>query len=347
MRRCAFAVALALAATGSAAQAPERPDVSIFLPRFAANGSIGANVTATINLAVWRTLRRTPWPNPGNQDFGSGLVIWSDETLPADAARAAAATLRENHDLDMILWGSAAPLGADVLVQAYLLARPPGSPGTPENALWRVTRGNRTLTLGMPRQLFVLGSVPLRNDLIARFNSAAAVRFCPTKTRDCSGPPVGPRMQAIQHDGPWTLLVTPDRRRGWTYLYEIGGEPNEIASFTGALISYYRGDWEQAARLFAGVGRTAAANAAVREDAAMLRAAALSRAGQPAAAAIDAVRRADPYASFALQVAAMDALHSDAPAVRRHALAAALKNGNTLFDPDDPWPRTAAAMLEQ
>ena len=75
------------------------------------------------DLAVWRTLRKKPWPNPANLDFGSGLVIWSEQELPGDPARAATATLRGNTNLDMILWGSALEVGPDVVVQAYLLTR--------------------------------------------------------------------------------------------------------------------------------------------------------------------------------------------------------------------------------
>lgn len=153
-------------------------------------------------------------------------------------------------------------------------------------------------------------------------------------------------MRALEHDGPWTSLVTPDRRRGWVYLYDIGTQSNEIASFSGAMISYYRGDYDQAARLFATVGRTTSANAVVQQDAAALRAASLSRSGLPAAPAIDAVRQADPYAVYPLQVAIMDVLSSSYPSHRARALATELQSKIGLFDVDDPWPRRALALLE-
>ncbi|MEG3164466.1 hypothetical protein U1701_07665 [Sphingomonas sp. PB2P19] len=339
--------AAALLAIGSAALPPALPDVTLYLPRFAAPGAIGANVTATVNLSIWRTLRKKPWPNPTNLDFGSGLVIWSDDQLPENPARAARATLRDNADLDMILWGSAQPVGPDVVVQAYLLTRPLEDGAAPRQALWQVSRGGRTLSLGLPRQLYVMGSVPLRRDLVALFDAPSALRVCPTKTRHCAGPAVGPTMRALEHQGPWTSLITPDGRRGWVYLHEIGATSNEIASFTGGLISYYRGDYGQAARLFEAVSTARSANALVQEDAATLRAAALSRAGAPgAAAAIDAVRSVDPYSVFALQTAVMDALaRPEAGVERRRTLGAELRRAAGLFDATDPWPRQAAAML--
>ena len=96
-----------------------------------------------------------------------------------------------------------------------------------------MSRAGRTLSLGTPRQLYVMGSVPLRGDLVSLFRSPSALQLCPSRVRDCAGPAVGPTMRALEHDGPWTSLITPDMRRGWVYLHEIGEEPNEIASFTG------------------------------------------------------------------------------------------------------------------
>ena len=87
-------------------------------------------------------------------------------------------------------------------------------------------------------------------------------------------------MRALEHSGPWTSLVTPDGRRGWVSLPELGSNPNEIVSFSGGMVAYYRGDYEQAARLFGEVAAMAGANANVKEDAACLRAAAESLGGR-------------------------------------------------------------------
>ncbi|HKC03126.1 MAG TPA: hypothetical protein VKC17_07470 [Sphingomicrobium sp.] len=337
--------ALAMAAGSEVPAQPALPDVTIYMARFESSSAIGENVTATLNLGLWRTLRKTPWPaNPKHLDFGNGLVIWSNETLPAPASRSAAATLRENPDLDMILWGSASPYGPDVIVQSYLLVRPLEDAHAPRGALWTVRRGDRALSLGLPRALYVLGTVPLRRDVVNRFRSPSALRLCATRQRDCAGPQVGPAMRALEHSGPWTQLITPERRQGWVYVPELGDQPSEIVAFTGALIAYYRGDFDQAERLFGRVADTQAANALVKEDAATLRAASLAREGKAANSLIDALRGADPYSTYALQVALMDGLQKG-DAQRLRALSAELRAKADLFDEGDDWPRQARGIL--
>src|SRR5258705_208345 len=87
-----------------------------------------------------------------------------------------------------------------------------------------------------------------------------------------------------------------------------------------------------------------AANALVKEDAATLRAASLAREGKAANSLIDALRGADPYSTYALQVALMDGLQKG-DAQRLRALSAELRAKADLFDEGDDWPRQARGIL--
>jgi hypothetical protein len=58
-------------------------EVGAFVPAFKAppESVLGLNTAAVVHLAIWRTLRRAPYPNPHKLSFGSAIVRWSEEPM--------------------------------------------------------------------------------------------------------------------------------------------------------------------------------------------------------------------------------------------------------------------------
>ena len=50
-------------------------NVVLYLPAFEGPGQLGLNVATIFNLQVFNTLRKSPWPNPKQLDFGKGTVF--------------------------------------------------------------------------------------------------------------------------------------------------------------------------------------------------------------------------------------------------------------------------------
>jgi hypothetical protein len=255
----------------------------------------------------------------------------------------------------MVLWGSAEGYGKGVVAGTFLMIRPLREGDAPDGALWRVTVNGIKAELGLPRHLFEFGTIVLRPEVVEAFSRPSALMLCPTKTITCTGKSIGSSFRATQHDGEWTRVVSNTGEAGWVQLRQLGAEPNETVEFTGALASYFRGDLDQAERLFGTTVGTAAADSLVRDDARILQAASRSRLGRAASAQIDEILRNDPFSRYALQVAVMDALQSRARGAegardRIITLAGRVRRKEELFQPDDPWFRSVMAIsssLEQ
>jgi hypothetical protein len=344
--------------SNAGAQKAQRPEVTVLVPRFDADGELGANITATLDLGVWATLRSRPVPNPENLDFGDGRVLWSMNTSERSIA-SVSEKIEGDAKIDIVLWGQAKQFGPDLVVTSYLLTRRLEDKDAPSGALWRVTFGETTVSLGTPRDFYALDPVTMDPGLVAKFQNPEALRICDTRTVECDGPPAGNHLVACQSDGNWVLVVTkgpcrdwtPEKggARGWIYLQDLASRPNTIIAFTGAMVAYFRSDFEQAARMFASVSQSSE-NPAIAEDAASLSAAAMSRRGEPGAATlIDQIRSENPYSRFPLRVAVMDALQRAANGnmerERLQHLAAELEEKHALFEKEDPWLRDVRTIL--
>ena len=130
-RRLLLAVPLAIALTASAGRTQGRP-ITLLVPAFEGPQSLGVNVATILNLQVWQTLRKAPYPNPGKVDFGNGMVTWIDKPL-APQTHETAAGAAKNNAADLVLWGKAARYGAGVVAQSYLTIVPRRDP------LWRTS----------------------------------------------------------------------------------------------------------------------------------------------------------------------------------------------------------------
>jgi hypothetical protein len=340
--------AIAVLLLGWVATTPAHAITGIIVPVFDGPDRLARNVATTLYLQVWQTLRRAPWPNPRKLDFGTGIVRYSLEPMPETSPESVTRYI-SNSQVQLAMWGAVRPLGDGVLVQAFVAAPTELSEA---RADWSLRLGTSKVSLGLPRQTFDFDAVVLDRSLIDRYRSPDGLRMCAEKRLPCDASPVGGDWRAIGHEGLWANIVSNDTgRTGWLYLADLDRLPNDIADFAAGLLSYYRKDFAQAARLFGKVAARAGSASAIRSDAAVLALVARARDGEDVTASLDAASRADPTSLYVYQAAMMARLSTAIAkpvATRRVALAAiraSLNVNRELFATDDPWLRSIDTIV--
>lgn len=346
MRVIALALAAALSAALSAAlPAHAQTRVQIGVDNLASRDGLGRNVSAVLNLQVWKTLRRAPHPNPAKLDFGSGVIYWFEgDTEVGDAEGGEA--LVESYGYDLLLWGAAQTYGDGVAVDVYLTAPRSRMP----LATWTLDRPGGSIALAPPRDLYAFAPVLLTRAVVQAYTSPGALFLCTAKTATCADPrPVGPGMVAMRQEGEWSFIRPHSGAPGWLRTPDIGAGGNDITNFAGAMVAYGRGDFDQAGRLFRRVAASPTAGPAIGADAAGLAALAMARFGDPGAGpylSAEIARR--DTTPFLLQAAAMLALDQAdrapaAPMGRRRA-AGYVDQAAAYLDDDDPWLAAARRL---
>lgn len=330
----ALAMLLALAVPAKAA------DYGIIVPVFDGPTNLARNVSTTLNLQVWRTLRRAPFPNPRGLDFGSGVVRYTREPFVPSSAREVAAYAKWA-EVQMVMWGAVKELGDDVLVQAFLAAPKKASTGSEE---WILRAEGAEVALGLPRRTFDFNTVVLSRQLVNLYNSPDALRMCAAKKLPCNEFAVGSDWTALRQDAEWANIVANDSgRKGWLYLPSLERLPNNISDFAAALLSYYRRDFGQAARLFSAIAKRQGQQSATRKDAAVLALVSRARAGGDVAGELARIEAEDPDSIYLFQVGTMiglDRALAASPATRRAAMSriwSSVAANRDLFARDDPW----------
>jgi hypothetical protein len=344
-RLATLVLVAALVATPAAAA----PLVGLVVPVFDGPEPVARNVATTLHLQAWRTLRRKPFPaRPGRtEDFGTGIIYYSrDGFQPANAAEIA--DYVRSSGAQLLMWGSARPIGADVVVQAFVAA-PANVPGAAAGN-WQLDINGRTITLPLPRQTFDFDPVVLSQALLAAYRSPDLLRMCDRPQLPCNDAPVGSDWKANRQEGAWANITASDTgRTGWLHLPSIDRLQNDASRFAAALIAYYRGDFVQAGRFFRQVA-TRDEMGATRNDAAVLALIAAARDGAVDVAAFERLSAANPdwlYAFRALIMARLQAAQRLPPAARQAAhaeIAAAVARNADLFGPDDAWANAVAAL---
>lgn len=333
-----------LAMAAALIAAPAAAITGIVVPVFDGPDQLARNVATTLNLQVWRTLRRAPYPNPTRLDFGGGIVRYSLEPMPETSPAAVTRYIRGS-EVQLAMWGAVRPLGDGVLVQAFVAAPADVAEGRDR---WTLRRGALAVSLGLPRQTFDFDPVLLSQALIERYRSPAGLRMCAAKRLPCDAIPVGSDWRALSHDGLWANIVANDSgRTGWLYLADLDRLPNDVTDFAAAMLAYYRGDFGQAARFFGKVAGHAEAGSPIAGDAAVLALISRGRQGEDVVVALDAVSRTDPGSLYAWQAATMARLSVVLAQGRRGALAAigrSIAANRSLFAEDDPWLRDMVAI---
>ncbi len=124
----------------------EAQRVALYIPAFEGEDALGRNVATVLNLQIWQTLRKAPFPNPQRISFGEGMVIWDDVPLSSQTHEGAVEAARE-FGTDMVLWGKAWRYGDGVAVQAYLTIVKRDT-----RSIWQIQAGSRgSIGVDVPR----------------------------------------------------------------------------------------------------------------------------------------------------------------------------------------------------
>ena len=251
--RTGHALACRLALAACLLAGAERADAAGFavqtlVPTFGGSTSLGANVSTILALRLWTTLRPRPNPNPNNLDFGTGQIKWSTRVIegPRQAALKEALDTRSQ----LALWGAVAEYGPGVIVTSNLTVSPSHVAGG-RRQIWAVAVRSVRVELGLPNSSYQFSPLVLGSGVVAKYSRPNQIRVCSDKRADCSdATPLGDPFRVIRLEGDFVLVRQPDRSIGWVALPDLSEAQGEVVDFTAALISYLRGDFEQAESYF-------------------------------------------------------------------------------------------------
>jgi hypothetical protein len=330
---------LASLGLGAQSRAAEQLTVRTLVPTFSGSTTLGANVSTILALRLWTTLRPRPNPNPNYLYFGFGEVKWSRRVIedsPDAATQAAAQT-----GSDIALWGDVEQYGAGIVATSNLVV-PPGRSSVDTRQKWVVTNRNVKLELGLPNVSYQFSPLILGDNLVAKYSRPNQIRVCDTQVVDCNGTALGDPFRSIRLQGDFVLVRQPSGATGWVSLPNLSEAQGEVVDFTAGLISYLRGDFEQAEGYFARV-RDAKANSLVRNDAALLAGVSQFRHG----AGIEALKSAhvqNPYSQYGVKALVMAEIATaggsgpgDVRTTNVMEASRLVASYRHLFAPNDPW----------
>lgn len=255
------------------------PDVTLYLPAFEAEGQLGFRAATVLNLRIWQTLRRAPFPNPAGLSFGNGTVLW-DPTPLRESGHVAAENAAQSLGADAILWGRAWRYGGGVVIQAYLTV--PEDRNAEQRIAWKATVGAHgkavSLTVRLPRRRYEFSPIVLRREVVDSFASPAGLRMLATRGSDNVVGKVGQAFRALRHEGSW-MLVRSGSTEGWVHLPQLSERRSEVIDFTGGLVRLLRTDWLGARELLQRVVDNPNAPRALRVDALLILGLAAQHAG--------------------------------------------------------------------
>lgn len=326
--------------------------IALFVPAFESDSAVlGLGVATVLNLQVWQTLRKAPWPNPGNLSFGDGVVVWDWEPLPSASFETAEQVAAQVIDPppQLVLWGKCYRYGEGVVAQAYL-----SLPETPDSATrgperWVVRLpvgdgdGDAILDGDVPTRRYTFEPIALSRDVVETYSRPDSLKLYRTRRGEGVLGSVGTEFRALEHAGPSQVKVTSGGVTGWLRLPNLAAERSEATDFTGGVVRAYRGDWAGVRDLMKKVTDNPRTPTQLRVDAYLYRAmaAAKSRADpEPDLAAADAL---NPYARRVVVYRAMALLSGYAqqgPEGRRAILdrvGQLVGDRQYVFLPDDPW----------
>jgi hypothetical protein len=339
--------------SGAPEAAPSTEAVNVLVPRFGGPDPLGLNVATVLNLQVFRTLRKAPSPNPKHLSFGSGTVIWGEEPLSKGTHDEAerAATGEPHGNVRLVLWGNASEYADGISVEAHLTLPPNKGDGSKGPEIWRLLlpgSGAATeLTCDIPARRYTFEPIVLSRDMVANYSSPRALKIFRDRSAKVEvGDLSGGYFRAERHapDGDW--LIEP--RRGWLPLPLLGSHPNEVATFTSALLRIMRTDWEGAADELQQVIALPSTPTSVQVDALLYLGLTDEKQGRSGRARFEQARALNPLSQAVARYLVMSAFAdylraaADSRGPARDRVSALLEESRVLFPNRDPWLEAAA-----
>jgi hypothetical protein len=250
-------------------------EVRVFVPAFESADALGLNVATVLNLQVWQTLRRAPWPNPKGLSFGDGVVIWDKEPLEVPTHAGAERLARmESVSADVVLWGKAYRFGQGVVVQSHLTLSDGNLMRKTRPERWEIrlptANGSVSLTADLPSHRYTFEPIVLDSAVVAGYSEPSSLKIYSDKAQGRVLGTVGDYFTARQHDGENVLLVSnpgrPEEVQGWVRLPRLSETRTEVVDFAGGLVRILRADWSGARALLNRVVQNGHTPSALKTD---------------------------------------------------------------------------------
>lgn len=223
--------------------------ITLFVPAFEGPGSIGRNVATVLNLRIWSSFRRKPWPNnPKSLDFGKGQIIWDHNPLKLQSHQEAETIATSINVLaQAVLWGNTHPYGNGYVVQTYMSIPKYNDYRLNQNELWKTKIDGDEIVSDIPRRRFEVSSILLKSDIVKKYSLPSSLILYKTRNGNEAIGFVGNSYRGIQLEPKAGLakIITNDVK-GWVKLPELAKNPTEVSDFVGGLIKIYRSDWQGA-----------------------------------------------------------------------------------------------------
>jgi hypothetical protein len=221
--------------------------ITLFIPAFSGPGALGRNVATVLNLRIWHTFRRKPWPhNPDNLDFGRGLIIWDSKAQKKQNHSAAEDMAKDLRVLaQLVLWGKAYPYGDGVVVQSNLSIPSYDDYRETKLELWSVSFRGRTVQVDIPRRRLEMASIVLKRNIIEQYTLPSALKIYKNRVDGEPIGTVGDSYIGIQFESGFAKVIS-GATEGWVRLPRLGERPTEVVDFVAGVIRIFRGDWQGA-----------------------------------------------------------------------------------------------------
>jgi hypothetical protein len=336
------------------------PDqISLFIPAFEGPGALGRNVATVLNLQIWQTFRRAPWPhNPEKLDFGRGLIIWDKVPLKSQSHEEAESMAKDlSIQAQMVFWGKAYPYGNGVVVQTNLTIPEYEDYREKKLEVWTVSLQGRNFKVDIPRRRFEMSSIVLRPETIERYSLPSALKIYRERVGGESIGEVGDAYIGIQFE-PGIAKVRSDHTVGWVRLPELGKKPAEIVDFIGGVIRTFRGDWEGSISSMRSVVNNPSTRTPLKIDAYLYWGMAMDRLKRDGRPIIEKAYLLNPFAKVNVQYLIM----SDISAIMRlpivsgtevtksiivNRLKEVISKNSYLFPKNDPWLQEVLQWVQE
>jgi hypothetical protein len=341
-------LAMLLSARPGLANGADR--VAIYVPAFQSDSAdLGLRVATVLNLQVWQTLRKSPWPNPDNVTFGDGVVVWDPAPLPQANFETAeqVATRILNSLPQLVLWGKCYRYGEGVVAQAYLSLpeTTDGREARPERWVAHLPAGNGEAIMAsdIPTRRYAFEPIALTRQVVEAYSRPDSLKLYLAQQGEEVVGSVGTEFVAREHAGPSLVKVRSGGVTGWLRLPRLAQERSEVTDFTGGVLRAYRGDWAGVQILMKKVVDNPRSPTQLRVDAHLYRAMAAVRLKADPEPDLAAAEALNPYARRVVVYRAMALLsrYAEQDADGRRTILDRVEqlvaDRQYVFLPDDPW----------
>jgi hypothetical protein len=357
----AFGIASCLFITAAEAYDDQ---ITLFVPAFEGPSALGRSVSTILNLQIWQTLRKAPYPNPKELSFGKGLIIWEPKPLPHQSYRVAAKFAKQSNILaQFVLWGKVYQYGGGAIAQTYLTIPKYFDFREQRHEKWTVriplTTGEMVVTADLPQRRYAFEPIILKEEIIKQYTLPNSLVMYKTENIVEETGRVGNEYVAIeQRPNMVYLRSTGVSEPGWVRLPMLSDNRSEVVDFVGGVIRIFRSDWDGAEELLKEVVKNRNTPNELKVDSHLLMALAKSKKGLSSKEDAHIARRLNPYAKRSIIYSIMSGLADFRRALGREAdiethrnivseLKTLIKENRYLFLENDPWLQHVTRGLNQ